>query len=689
MKPSKESFGLHQLSDSGRHDARRIDRSRTPSARAGGRLPRREAGHGSESGRSESGRGDRSSGAASARTLARLSTVARLASSSTPILVASFMIYLASVGCDTGTPRSQIPGVTQSAPKLEEFDPRGNYTPYYATAEMNQARYFCTSILGNNGRVFTFGGSEERGLASLDSVEIYDQSTVAKDAVIPESGSGVWIDTDFEGEPIVMPSGGRMFFTVNTLSDNRILVVGGTTNILASAPHTKVEIFDPVTRKFDTLEAELNTPRFRHSTATLASGELLIVGGQIQATLTIENEDIPQGEPGRQQQVTVFPTTRDVEVYSPRENDFRLLTTINGDRAVMQTQRGRADFDMTRLAGPDNRLNGSDDVYVIVGGFQTLSAQSGQAPRSKTPGAVGRNEADGLTTIEVFDPQTNIFTLIASVKLTIARINSPQVVNLGLFNDFTPDGVRGMANSILVTGGNDDNGAVPFTPIIDHVFVANYQPGAGPAQGIRLVEVLENRFLSYVQNSEYPGPQFPAAGVQVGRCAHEVVSVPRPVQTVQGVQPRGTWAFALGGVDTFPLVFNYATPAMLSGCVFDPYFSVPAFRLFNLDPTDLENQRRSDPLNFLGIVGAWLTIDGFVTSSVSDYGTTPESRWAKHKGRFRVFYNGLAIPGVDGIRNTFDDRILMIGGGQDYPLNGGEPTNPSAEIFLPPGAAGV
>jgi hypothetical protein len=33
---------------------------------------------------------------------------------------------------------------------------------------------------------------------------------------------------------------------------------------------------------------------------------------------------------------------------------------------------------------------------------------------------------------------------------------------------------------------------------------------------------------------------------------------------------------------------------------------------------------------------------------------------------------------------TADDRILLAGGGRDYAELGGEPTIPSAEVFLPP-----
>jgi hypothetical protein len=51
-----------------------------------------------------------------------------------------------------------------------------------------------------------------------------------------------------------------------------------------------------------------------------------------------------------------------------------------------------------------------------------------------------------------------------------------------------------------------------------------------------------------------------------------------------------------------------------------------------------------------------------------------------------VYPVNLPVPGEDGIINTPDDRILLTGGGADGRLQGEEPTNPSAVIFLPPGA---
>ena len=67
------------------------------------------------------------------------------------------------------------------------------------------------------------------------------------------------------------------------------------------------------------------------------------------------------------------------------------------------------------------------------------------------------------------------------------------------------------------------------------------------------------------------------------------------------------------------------------------------------------------------------------------FGTTQTSRMAHMTAGWRVYPLNIAIPGVDGIINTVDDRILLSGGGTDGRFVGAEPAAPSCEILLPPG----
>ncbi|MBN1418519.1 MAG: hypothetical protein JXP34_07050, partial [Planctomycetes bacterium] len=58
----------------------------------------------------------------------------------------------------------------------------------------------------------------------------------------------------------------------------------------------------------------------------------------------------------------------------------------------------------------------------------------------------------------------------------------------------------------------------------------------------------------------------------------------------------------------------------------------------------------------------------------------------------RVWHTASLVPGQDRISGTRDDRILVIGGGTYYIVAqggiGGDPTSPSAVIYLPPYANG-
>ncbi|MCH2374000.1 MAG: hypothetical protein MK538_07430, partial [Planctomycetes bacterium] len=124
--------------------------------------------------------------------------------------------------------------------------------------------------------------------------------------------------------------------------------------------------------------------------------------------------------------------------------------------------------------------------------------------------------------------------------------------------------------------------------------------------------------------------------------------------------------------------------AIDSGVVFDPNYNLANARDGELSARDLSTDRTSS--NPLGIVGTFLTLDGDLpTLDDSLFATTSQFRWASMSSPWRVYPRIMAIPGVDGVINTQDDRLLLAGGGADGEAQGGEPAAPSAEIFLPPG----
>ena len=599
-------------------------------------------------------------------------------------------------GCDMGSGGSgALTGRSESAPPISEVDDQNQYRPYRATGDLQRPRYFHMGINAKNGRPMIFGGTDERGLSGIDTVEIYEQSSFDPNRPKPESGAGLWIDTDFEGDPIAFGLGPRVFATLNRLADGRIIVIGGAPDFLPTEVYAKAEIFDPETRTFETVESDMVDPRYRHTSIQLNDGSLLIVGGQIRSSVTVFDQQavIPGGQPV-QFQVTVFASIPDAELFVPTEVAFETLTlpeTTTPSR--LNTPRGRSNHAMVRIAGPDRGLNTADDLFVIAGGYQTLSGQF--APRSKFIGAVARQQAAGLSSIEFFDPTTRVFTQVSNVSVPNPRMNDPHIMNLGTFNDFTIDGTKGMGNAILITHGDSD-AACPETPLQDEVFVANYT-GFGPAQGLQFAAISDRQTGSHAQGVEYPPPPPPPIDprIFIARSGTNPVAFPRRMVNVTGQTSEQTWIASSGGIDIFETpqgcFFNTQSPTMRSGCMFDPYYSLPAVAV-GFSPRDLVSQR-SDT-NPLGIIGCWVTLDGKIPTP----GLTPDTflngfgdlrtpaRWAKNVASTRIFCHNMRVAGEDGVIDTPDDRMLLTGGGLDYFQIGGEPTAPSAELLVIPGA---
>jgi hypothetical protein len=132
------------------------------------------------------------------------------------------------------------------------------------------------------------------------------------------------------------------------------------------------------------------------------------------------------------------------------------------------------------------------------------------------------------------------------------------------------------------------------------------------------------------------------------------------------VKSEESWVMAVAGVDIFPTpagcFYNYNSPTVAAGCLFDPFYSLPA-ALLGFSPRDLRSQRSDN--NPLGVIGTWLTLDGTIpTVGTEGFGeNVSPARWAKMIAPRRIFGANLKTAGEDGILNTFDDRVLLAGGG--------------------------
>ena len=578
---------------------------------------------------------------------------------------------------------------SQSAEPLPEFNEQNQYEPYFVTGEMNTPRYFHEAIKLSTGLILIVGGTDESGFSALDTVEIFDQSTIQEDETVPESLKGTWFDTNFEGDPLIMQNP-RLLHTLTRLSNDRIIILGGSPSMSQAIPIRQAEIFDPLTRVFEEVEGEMVEGRVRHVATPLDDGRLLISGGQFHTVFTL-NQDVivgggfgQQGQGNIQTQTDIFPSNRESETFSLVNAEFQILNVPDTTRpATLTSSRGRSGHTVVRIAGPDNRLNSGDDLYLLFGGFQTFSGQN--APQILFPYSLG-NSVTPLLQVEFFDPTVGIFTEVPIIRMRGPRVNIPQAANLGVHNQSTPDGVLGMGNAVLVCLG-DDNAMDTFTTSIDEVFIATFT-GFGPAQGFQLFRQ-EGSFNEHVQGIEAfeaLGGEFEQA-IPPGRTQTNIVTLPRSIPTLQG-SDAGSWVFAGGGILVYPDlngIVLYTGGTIAAGCLFDPFYSITAVLDFDSSARDLRPGRRNSG-NPVGINGTWLALDGFIpTTTLDNFGDTPFGNFAVMKGEVRLNGKLISIAGQDGIDDTFDDRVLFTGGGTNFITGGGEPTFPSSEILLVPG----
>lgn len=247
----------------------------------------------------------------------------------------------------------------------------GMFTP---TGDLVMARVSHTATLLANGQVLILGGWARN---VLDSAELYDPMT----EVFHDIGA------------MTTPRAG---FTATLLRDGRVLIVGGYDN------HTReflrsTEIFDPATETF-TATGELLVERSAHTATLLEDGRVLIVGGG-----------------------TFDEVFASAELYDPETGTFSLV----GDLSLPRYKHAAARLtDGSVLIVGGSNIDDWAGQYTSVERFdpdtKTFSAvDSLNAERFKLSDAVAVLSsghilvAGGSATVEVYDPVTGRFTVVA------------------------------------------------------------------------------------------------------------------------------------------------------------------------------------------------------------------------------------------------------------------------------------
>ena len=590
------------------------------------------------------------------------------------------LLVLTGVACNSGA-GSDIPNVSQNAEEL----PLGGV---YSGPPMDSPRYAHTQTRLIDGRVLVAGGSDERLLTSLDTAEIYDQSIFVDPP--PESIGGGFISTDFNGDPIVMLNSGRLQHAATLLPSGNVLITGGSTDQLIAECTGDGEIFDVPTREFApdflAIENEMVEPRFRHTATLLPSGDVLIVGGQITVDTTIIDTNFAPGEPQFQVDVRSFPSTDVVEIFRSSARRFEVATDINNLPTELVTPRGRTGHGSITIAGPDLQINTSDDYVLFAGGFQTLSQIFAPPVKFRTV------QGDGLdmqTAMEVYNPTTGSMRAVADVEVE-QRAGIPSMVNLGLFrqtsirtnNPLTPGAdpmVPGVNNMFVITNG-DSNGSIPGEPGINsqplNEVMSTVFTGAGPNDGILvgLIATGNNSILVY--------PDMTLA------VRSEVNSVLMPCQRFfDGQLQSSNWVISSLGFNLFMRNTQLETETNTRFItVYDPFLEFASDPIWDqsLGTNFFTGGVGNQELNPTGVTGTRLLyfIGDGVSAMPNDLPPPPVAvplsfQFARTHTRLTT------VAGVDGAINTFDDRLVAIGGGSSWLDSGGEPVSTSCEVFVP------
>lgn len=606
----------------------------------------------------------------------------------------ALVIATIAVGCNSGQRDGAghgIPGVNFNAAHL------GNENRFYQSDAMNHARYSHTATTLEDSRVLVVGGSAERHLNALDTAEIYDQSVRSSSATPPASVTGVWVDTDFQGDPISMTNGGRIFHTANLLSSGNVLICGGCPDALFGAGVEESEIFDFQSRIFAPeslqLSDDIDEARVRCTATELPNGKILFAGGQETVNETIIDPTVPPGFPGSTVTIQVFPSSKTVELFDPATLAFSDVIDVTGEDSVLVALRGRFDHVAIPIAGQDNRLGNSDDIIIYSCGVMTLTGQF--APSFKFPAQGG---SDSLSQVEYFDPQSRVFAGSPNVQC-LARANGARGLNLGQFTPKTPDGVPGVNNIVLLTNGDDDGDSpagqstVVTSQTRSEVFAMTFS-GFGPAGGIVFQDVSppagsQNRIENARLNPLCP---------QWGRSWSDALMMPN-LRTYLDVDQQSNWAVTAGGVYLFPTPAGQGQSLTGTACgsgteirgvsFYDPFWTeTNIFIDLEMQPADLsENRTLQNPT---GVTGAWILgqiSPGGVADGLWDAWTEALFLPIARPTQVRAFHTLSRLAGEDGAMSTLDDRFLMAGGGEDYVASfGGEAISINAEVYLPPRA---
>ena len=579
----------------------------------------------------------------------------------------------------------------------------------YSGPAMVHPRYGHTATKLDDGLVLIVGGTDARHLSAIAAVELFDESAGTGGALPPGMLSGDFIDQDINGDLISLPGDGRFFHTANLLADGRVVVIGGTSHVLTGTAAETTLIFDPLLRQFSaiSLSGEIEKPRVRHTTHRLFDGRLLVSGGQRSEMVL---------NPGIGILIPAYASERSMEFFDPVSQSFSPALDVNLRPSQFTNSRGRTGHTDVVFGGVDGLLSTPDDIVAWLGGFQTLSPQSGAAPQDLMPWSLATTS---MTHMDFIDLSTQGVNLAQGLVLSL-RINDPIAINLGRDHPATPFGDTGMTNIVLVQGGDSNTpcpagSSIPgITTDQSELIIATFT-GFGPASGARFTGVAGDTIFDPANSVVTSTAAYSHEGALVG-CAESfhrsgTQAVLMDMLRTYDNQSSVTSVVVTGGGASQSELSGTCSSVITRPCdlslldgfmFFDPFFDITQVgSVLPLDD-DVDNDGIPDlfPWTFanngsltnpLGIRGGWLNYDASIPDNTivgyADGVAVSDSRTVPLR-EARTMHTLTRIAGADGLDGTLDDRVLVVGGSTGYfPLYGDLPCSISCEVFLPPDAA--
>ncbi len=322
----------------------------------------------------------------------------------------------------------QLSTVTLSVADTATTGPSGAPGVFVAATNMlNTGRTGQAAALLPNGTVLVAGG-EDSGGNVLASGETYDP-TAGKFTVMPNSLTQ-----------------GVTGATATLLPDGTVLFAGGSTDGTASGATGVAEIFDPIAQTFTQLSSALATPRYGATATLLATGKVLIAGGENGSG-----------------------TLNSMEIYDPVAQTFNAI----GDILAVAREGATA----TRLYSGQILFTGgsglsSAEIYDPAAHTSTLLTNSMTVDRTNHAAVLqpdgnvliagGTSSGNAVATVELYNTAAQTFTaaahnlIAARSGLTATMLDSAQVIVIGGSNSGAP----ALASSELDTPSFDPLGTV-------------------------------------------------------------------------------------------------------------------------------------------------------------------------------------------------------------------------------------